>query len=274
MVSFPNAKINLGLNVVARRNDGYHNIETVFFPLVELTDILEIVESDRFAFETTGIDVDIPAENNLCVKAYRLMQEQYSLPPVAMHLHKTIPSGAGLGGGSSDASFTIRALNTVFNLNLDSNEMKHIAMQLGSDCAFFIDNVPSKASGRGEILEALTLDLSGLYLALVKPDIHISTKDAYSAVVPQPAKYDLVETLKLPPSKWKDRLENVFEQSIFPQNPAIADIKSRMYRHGALYASMSGSGSSVFGLFEKKPENANFVDLSLGISYFEQIYLL
>ncbi|MDR2424126.1 MAG: 4-(cytidine 5'-diphospho)-2-C-methyl-D-erythritol kinase [Prevotellaceae bacterium] len=274
MVSFPNAKINLGLNVVSRRNDGFHNIETVFFPLAELTDALEIVEADRFSFETTGVAIDISDDNNLCVRAYRLMKEKYALPPVAMHLHKNIPTGAGLGGGSSDASFTIRALNTVFDLQLNSKEMKHIAMQLGSDCAFFIDNVPSKASGRGEILEALALDLSGLYLALVKPDIHISTKDAYRSVVPQPAEYNLVETLKLPPAKWKYRLINVFEQSIFPQNPAIADIKAQMYLHGALYASMSGSGSTIFGLFEKPPKTAGFADIVPGISCFEKIYLL
>jgi 4-diphosphocytidyl-2-C-methyl-D-erythritol kinase len=252
MITFPNAKINLGLNVVAKRDDGYHNIETIFYPVSGLTDILEIVESDEFSFHPTGIPVDSAPENNLCVKAYRILEREYQLPPVSIYLHKIIPLGAGLGGGSSDASFTLTTLNKIFGLNISSGQLKNYASDLGSDCAFFIDNIPSKALGRGELLEPVEVNLSGLHLLLEKPDIHVSTKEAYSSIVPQIPDLSVSDIIKLPIDKWKDLLQNDFEKSIFPIHPAIARIKEKMYDRGAIYSSMSGSGATVFGLFKEK----------------------
>jgi len=249
MITFPNAKINLGLNVVAKRDDGYHNIETIFYPVSGLTDILEIVESDDFSFHSTGIHVDSAPEDNLCVKAYRILEREYQLPPVSIYLHKIIPLGAGLGGGSSDASFTLTTLNTIFGLNISSGQLKNYASVLGSDCAFFIDNIPSKASGRGELLEPVEVNLNGLHIVLETPDIHVSTKEAYSNIVPQIPDISVSEIMKLPIDKWKNLLQNDFEKSIFPLHPEIARIKEKMYEQGAIYSSMSGSGATVFGLF-------------------------
>jgi 4-diphosphocytidyl-2-C-methyl-D-erythritol kinase len=261
MITFPNAKINLGLNVVAKRDDGYHNIETIFYPVSGLTDILEIVESGEFSFNQTGIHVDSSPEDNLCVKAYRILEREYHLPPVSIYLHKIIPLGAGLGGGSSDASFTLITLNKMFGLNILSGQLKNYASDLGSDCAFFIDNIPSKASGRGEVLESVEVNISGLHLLLVKPDIHVSTKEAYGNIVPQIPDLSVSDIMKLPIDKWKDRLQNDFEKSIFPRHPAIAQIKEKMYEQGALYSSMSGSGATVFGLFEEKPDQTAFENM-------------
>ncbi|MDR1895676.1 MAG: 4-(cytidine 5'-diphospho)-2-C-methyl-D-erythritol kinase [Prevotellaceae bacterium] len=254
MISFPNVKINLGLNVISRRKDNYHNIETIFFPVPKLTDILDVVASDKFSFKQTGIHVDASPKDNLCVKAYELLHDRYKLPPAAIHLHKIIPTGAGLGGGSSDASFMLLSLNRIFDLKIPVEQLKEYAALLGSDCAFFIENTPAKASGRGEILEPVQVNINGLYLLLVKPDIHISTKEAYDNIVPQIPEFDISETVKLPVAEWKNRLHNDFEKSIFPLHPTIAAIKDRMYAHGALYSSMSGSGASVFGLFDEKPD--------------------
>lgn len=254
MISFPCAKINLGLNVISKREDGYHNIETVFFPVRGLTDILEIVESDRFSFAQTGESLDSTVENNLCVKAYRILEKDYGLSPVSIFLHKHIPAGAGLGGGSSDASFTLAALNRIFGLGLSREQLISYAAMLGSDCAFFIDSVPALASGKGELLQPVDPDLSGLNILLVKPDIHVSTKDAYANIEPQIPCTPVSEIIRLPVEQWKNQLRNDFEKSIFPLHPAIAAIKEEMYRQGALYASMSGSGASVFGLFDgRKP---------------------
>jgi 4-diphosphocytidyl-2-C-methyl-D-erythritol kinase len=253
MISFPCAKINLGLNVVSKRSDGYHNIETVLFPVHGLADILEIVESDRFSFTQTGMYVDSTTEDNLCVKAYRILEKDYGLPPVSIYLHKVIPSGAGLGGGSSDASFTLVALNRIFGLNIARERLMAYAATLGSDCAFFIDNVSAIASGRGELLQPIEISISGLYLMIVKPDIHISTREAYAGVVPNTHDLSASDIVKSPVEQWKNHLYNDFEKSIFPLYPAIAAIKEKMYEHGALYASMSGSGASVFGLFKDKP---------------------
>ncbi|MDR1594933.1 MAG: 4-(cytidine 5'-diphospho)-2-C-methyl-D-erythritol kinase [Prevotellaceae bacterium] len=251
MIAFPCAKINLGLNVISKRDDGYHNIETVFFPVTELTDVLEIVESDEFSFTQTGIRVDSAVEDNLCVKAYRILEKDYGLPPVSIFLHKVIPPGAGLGGGSSDAAFTLTTLNRIFGLDIPNNRLKSYAAMLGSDCAFFIDNVPSKASGRGELLEPVEIDISGLHITLVTPDIHVSTKEAYANITPRIPEISITEIIKLPVEQWKDKLHNDFEKSIFPLHPTIAEIKEKMYKQGALYSSMSGSGASVFGLFDK-----------------------
>jgi 4-diphosphocytidyl-2-C-methyl-D-erythritol kinase len=250
MITFPCAKINLGLNIISKRDDGYHNLETVFFPVSGLTDILEIVESDVFSFTQTGIHVDSATEDNLCVKAYRILEKDYGLPPVSIYLHKVIPLGAGLGGGSSDAAFTLTSLNKIFGLDISHERLKSYAAVLGSDCAFFIDNVPSKASGRGELLEPIEIDISGLYLMLATPDIHVSTKEAYANVTPRIPDLSIADIIKLPVEEWKDKLHNDFEKSIFHLHPTIAGIKEKMYEQGALYSSMSGSGASVFGLFK------------------------
>jgi 4-diphosphocytidyl-2-C-methyl-D-erythritol kinase len=250
MISFPCAKINLGLNIISKREDGYHNIETVFFPVTGLTDILEIVESDRFLFTPTGIHVDSATEDNLCVKAYRILEKDYGLPPVSIYLHKIIPLGAGLGGGSSDASFTLAILNRIFDLDIPHDRLISYAARLGSDCPFFINSVPAKASGRGELLEPVETDLSGLSLLIATPDIHVSTKEAYANVTPRIPGVSISEIIKLPVETWKDNMFNDFEQSIFPSYPTIKAIKETMYEQGALYASMSGSGASVFGLFK------------------------
>jgi 4-diphosphocytidyl-2-C-methyl-D-erythritol kinase len=255
MLVFPNAKINLGLNVVAKRPDGYHDIETVFFPVTELTDALEVVESATFSFTTSGLPVDCRPEDNLCVKAYSMLANIYALPPVNIHLHKTIPSGAGLGGGSSDASFTLVALNGIFDLRLSTDTLKSFAAKLGSDCPFFIDNVPSKASGRGEILRATDVNLKNTWLSVIKPDIHVSTREAYAGVTPKPATADLAAIVRQPPEEWKNTLHNDFEPHVFALYPEIAEIKQQLYDAGAVYASMSGSGSSVFGIFPLEIKN-------------------
>lgn len=260
MVSFPNAKINLGLNVVSKRDDGFHNIETVFYPVLKLADILEVVESDKFTFAQTGILVDSLPEDNLCVKAYRLLEKEYNLSPVSIHLHKLIPLGAGLGGGSADASFMLKTLNSLFKLGLQNDELKQYAAKLGSDCAFFVDNKPSKAWGRGEQLIPFDIDISGLYILMVKPPVHVSTKDAYATIKPQVPKEKIEDILKLPVTEWKNKLNNDFETSIFPLHPIIANIKAKMYEIGAIYACMSGSGATVFGLFENQPDYKHLFD--------------
>jgi 4-diphosphocytidyl-2-C-methyl-D-erythritol kinase len=261
MISFPCAKINLGLNIISKRSDRYHNIETVFYPVHELTDVLEIVESDRFSFTQTGVRIDSATADNLCVKAYGILNRDFRLPPVSIHLHKIIPFGAGLGGGSADASLTIVSLNDIFDLGVSREQLKVYAAAAGSDCAFFIDNVPSFASGRGELLEPVDLNLSGLYLLLVKPDIHVSTGEAYRHVIPHIPGMPISEIIKLPVDEWRNKLCNDFEKSIFYLYPAIADIKYKMYELGAVYSSMSGSGATVFGLFREKPDHSMFEDM-------------
>lgn len=250
MVSFPYCKINLGLNVVSKRADGFHNIETCFYP-IPWKDILEIIPSSEFSFTQSGIDVPGRQQDNLCVKAYQLLKNDFKIGNVKMHLHKIIPMGAGLGGGSSDAAFTLRLLNSMFDLKLSVEVLKKYAAQLGSDCSFFIEDIPMIGTGRGEVLSPASNYLSGLYLVLVKPDIHVSTAEAYSGIVPQKTEFPITEILKLPISEWGRRLKNDFEKSVFEKHPLIGQLKEKMYSCGAIYASMSGSGSSVYGIFEK-----------------------
>jgi len=253
MITFPNAKINLGLNVVSKRADGFHNIETVFYP-INLVDILEVVKSNTFNFCQTGIPVGGNPDDNLCVKAYRILETEYNLKPVSIHLNKIIPMGAGLGGGSSDASFMLKAINILFELNLSNNKLKHYAAQIGSDCSFFIDNTPSKAHGRGELLESINVDaIKGPHILLVKPNVHVSTKDAYANIKPKTPTKSIQDILKTPVEEWKSGLKNDFETTIFAKYPEISNIKNTMYEMGAIYSSMSGSGASVFGLFNDKP---------------------
>ena len=250
MLLFPNAKINLGLRIINKREDGFHELETCMYP-ISWCDALEIIPSTTFSFQSTGLDIDGDIEKNLVVEAYRLLQKDFDIPPIKIHLHKVIPMGAGLGGGSSDAAFMIKLLNTEFDLGLSSAKMKDYASQLGSDCVFFIDNIPAICTGRGEIMNPIDFTLSGLSLVLIKPNIHISTAEAYSKVIPAIPKDDLREII-LNPTHLKDQLKNDFEDSIFPLYPELKDIKSKLYEMGAIYASMSGSGSTMFGVFEKK----------------------
>jgi len=257
MICFPNAKINLGLRILNRREDGFHNIETVFVP-VGFRDILEIVPSSDHttSIKMSGIAIDGSPDNNLCMKAAALMRLYYNIPDVKMHLHKIIPMGAGLGGGSADAAFTIITINKLFNLDLDATRMKQIAAELGSDCAFFIDNTTSLGSQKGEVLEAINVEaLDALTVVIVKPDLHISTAEAYQHVVPNPLPSNLKELVLEPVTRWKETIVNDFEKPLALSYPEIEKIKQRLYNKGALYASLSGSGSALFALFDAEPDD-------------------
>lgn len=249
MICFPNAKINLGLNVVSKRPDGYHNIETVFYP-IPVKDALEIVNADKLSFTQTGIQVDAPMEKNLVIKALNLLKTQYEIPPLEIHLLKAIPFGAGLGGGSSDAAFMLKLLNDFCQLNIQPDELEKTAASIGADCPFFIRNTPVFASGTGNIFEPVHLSLKGYHFCLIKPDVAVSTPEAYSLVTPTAPSVSLKEIVNRPVAEWKELMVNDFEKSVFTRYPVIGQIKEALYRAGAVYASMSGSGSSVFGLFE------------------------
>ena len=249
MVYFPHCKINLGLHVVAKRDDGYHNIETCFYP-VPRTDILEVIKANTFAFSTSGLPVAGLPEQNLCVKAYHLLANDFRLGSVKIHLHKILPMGAGVGGGSADAAFMLRALTSLFQLKLSHDQLKSYAVELGSDCAFFLQDQPMLADGRGEVLSTTPVSLKGKYLVLVKPDVHVATADAYAGVVPAKPVNNLQDVLQLPIASWREQLVNDFETSVFKKFPVIAELKKQLYDNGALYASMSGSGASVFGIFD------------------------
>ncbi len=250
MICFPNAKINLGLNVVGKRADGYHDIETVFYP-IPVKDALEIVAADRQSFTQTGIAINAPQEKNLVIKALNALKSRYAIPPLEIHLLKAIPFGAGLGGGSSDAAFVLKLVNDFLSLRIPTEELEAIASSIGADCPFFIRNKPVFASGIGDQFEPIQLSLAGYHLCLVKPSVAVSTAEAYSKVVPSMPNISLKEIIKRPVSEWKELMINDFERSVFPNHPLIEQIKNRLYEAGASYASMSGSGSSVFGLFER-----------------------
>lgn len=253
MVSFANAKINLGLSVTEKRQDGYHNIETIFYP-VQLYDVLEFKEASTFSFEAYGIDIPDNGDN-LCTKAYNLLKANFpNSKPVNIKLLKNIPIGAGLGGGSSDAAFVLKALNELNNLGLSTAELQDYASQLGADCAFFIENKPLFAEGIGTDFSEVRVDLSDYYIVIVKPEIHISTAEAYRSITPQIPKVDLKRAIQLPIQEWKFHVTNDFEIGIFDKYPLIQDVKRKLYEKGALYAAMSGSGSAVFGIFEDKIE--------------------
>lgn len=256
MIAFPNCKINLGLHITSKRADGYHDLETVFLP-IPLTDVLEIINPGVLHLEgvghltVTGLPVD--ATDNLCIKAYNLLQKDFpGLPPIKMHLHKVIPMGAGLGGGSSDAAFTLQLLNEKCKLNLKTEQLLDYALQLGSDVPFFIINKPCFATGRGEILELLNINLTNYKILIINPGIHIDTKWAFSKIIPQQPKNYIKEIITLPVESWKDKLQNDFEVPVFSEFPEIENVKKEMYQLGAVYAGMSGSGSSVFGIFSKE----------------------
>ncbi len=259
MITFPNCKINLGLWVLERRPDGYHNIQTVMLP-VPWCDILEIVPATgaETTLDITGINIESAVENNLCFKAWRLMADKYDIPPVSMHLHKIIPAGAGLGGGSSDASFTLRMLNSMFGLKLDNEILRSLAVQLGMDCSFFIENLPVLSTGRGEFLKPVSVNLDGYSLVIVKPQIHVSTAAAFLGIKPVFREKSIDELTSLPLPEWKKALYNDFEKSVFNLYPEIEDIRNILYRHGAMYASMSGSGSAVYALYTEIPDQMKF----------------
>lgn len=254
MISFPNAKINLGLNIVSKRADGYHNIETVFYP-IGLKDALEVMPSKNkktYTLFSTGIDVGATSENNLVIKALTLMGAQKYIPNMDIHLLKTIPCGAGLGGGSSNGAFMLRLLNETFSLDYTDEQLHQFAVKLGADCAFFLHNKPAYATGIGDQLEQIDLSLEQYHLVVVKPDIMVSTQEAYANIVPKEPDVMLKEIVKLPIHEWRRYMHNDFETSIFKLHPAIAEIKQQLYDNGALYASMSGSGTAVYGFFEEK----------------------
>lgn len=262
MITFPCAKINLGLNIVSKRPDGYHNLETVFYP-IPLTDALEIKYMDeKFPSESpcdlkiTGNDVDCNEEDNLVIKAYQLLAADFQLPRVHAHLVKRIPTQAGLGGGSSDAAYMIRLLDERFRLNIGIPEMERYAAKLGADCAFFITADPSYAEGIGDVLMPADVPgagLGGYYLAVVKPSVAVSTRDAYTAIVPKTPTKCCRDIVRQPIETWKDELVNDFEAPIFAMHPELATIKQSLYDAGAVYAAMSGSGSALFGIFREQP---------------------
>lgn len=262
MILYPNAKINIGLNVVEKRPDGYHNLETVFYPIplqdaLEVTPIQSISSEKGYQLKVMGTVLDGSPDDNLIVKAYRLLRDEYRLPPVSLYLYKHIPTGAGLGGGSSDAAFTIRALNEQFKLGLTTDKMEEYAARLGADCAFFIKNDPVYATGIGNEFHPIRLSLKGKVLVLIKPDTFVSTKDAYALVKPAHPEVSLRELLAQPIESWKDTVVNDFEKSVFAKYPEIACIKDKLYDMGAIYASMSGSGSSVYGIFDAPIDNVD-----------------
>ena len=249
MVSFPNAKINLGLNITSKRLDGYHNIESCFYPL-PWCDVIEVIPSKELAFTTSGITIPGTSGDNLCLKAYELLREDFDLPPINIHLHKVIPIGAGLGGGSSDASFLLKMLNEKFKLDLSTEKLEFYASKLGSDCPFFIRNEPVIATGTGTEFSPIELDLKGKHVVVIKPDIHVSTVEAYTGIKPGVAKESVEKIIKeLPLENWKTQLHNDFEDSIFPKHSSIKELKDYLYNLGAIYASMTGSGAAVYGIF-------------------------
>jgi len=250
MILFPNAKLNIGLNVISQRPDGFRNLESCFYP-VQWCDALEILPAAENRFTLSGIPVPGNTDTNLCLKAYELLKADYDLAPVFMHLHKNIPIGAGLGGGSADAAFALRLLNDLFRLNLNAEQLQDYARRLGSDCAFFIRNQPVFATEKGDIFQDIKLDLTGYGCTVVYPDLHITTAEAYSQVIPQAPGQPLLAALQQDISTWKYTVKNDFEVALFPRYPMLAEIKEQLYQSGALYASMTGSGSAVFGIFPK-----------------------
>jgi 4-diphosphocytidyl-2-C-methyl-D-erythritol kinase len=254
MISFPNAKINIGLHVTEKRPDGFHNLETVFYP-VAWTDVLEFVVANQFEFTTSGIPISGDPEANLVIKAYRLLQNDFELPVLKIHLHKNIPFGAGLGGGSSDAAFMLRMLNKTFNLNISEDKLIGYAARLGSDCPFFMMNKLVYATGRGEVMNIINMTINGLFILLVKPPLEVSTAKAFQFVLPKKSEVSLPELLSRPVQEWKRKIFNQFESSVFQSYPEIERVKDKLYESGAIYASMSGSGSCVFGIFNQFPAN-------------------
>lgn len=256
MIKFPNAKINLGLHILRKRDDGFHDLDTIFYP-VSLHDMLEIVPNPETTFHAYGLPVAGDASQNLVMKAYALLKQDFpSLPELAIHLYKHIPMGAGLGGGSSDAAFLLMMLNKHFQLELSKATLQAYALRLGSDCPFFIENIPCHALGRGELLQPVSVDLRRYHFVLIKPEIHISTAAAFAGVIPNATRTSLADLIKEPIARWSNLIQNDFEHSLFPAHPILKQVKDTLYQAGAVYASLSGSGSTVYGIFSEKPSIA------------------
>lgn len=266
MIVFPNAKINIGLHVTEKRPDGFHNIETIFSPVPDkpgedgrFCDVLEVIPSssgEQDAIQVSGNTEEIPDQDNLVMKALQLLREKYPVPPVNIHLHKKIPSGAGLGGGSSDAAFMLKSVNDLFKLNISSGDLETMASHLGADCAFFIRNKPMLARGKGNDFSPVSLDLKGYWVAIVVPPYHIGTAEAYRNIQPRQPQKNIQDIVQKQPDQWQNHLVNDFEANAFILHPEINEIKVALYEKGALYASMSGSGSAVYGIFRQQPEMA------------------
>jgi len=255
MVVFTSAKINLGLHIHAKRADGFHDIETIFYPVCSFSDILEIipVNKSKYSFQQSGIFIDHQKGDNLVEKAYLLLQKKYNLPSVDMFLYKRIPAGAGLGGGSSDAAFALKLINTIFKLNISGEKLKEYASQLGSDCPFFIDNMSAIGKGKGDELFPCTIpQLSGKQIVIVTPNVFVSTAEAYKSCQPMKRNISLPEIVSHPLQTWKELLINDFEKTVFPLYPQLQKIKEDLYQRGAVYASLSGSGAALYGIFDEK----------------------
>ncbi|WP_423129281.1 4-(cytidine 5'-diphospho)-2-C-methyl-D-erythritol kinase [Gaoshiqia sp. Z1-71] len=261
MITYPIAKINIGLQITEKRPDGFHNLETIFYP-VQMQDALEVVPADDFKLEMSGLELQGDPMENLVVKAYNLLKTDYPIPAVHIHLHKNIPTGAGLGGGSSDAASMLVLLNKLFNLEIPDEKLMNYALQLGSDCPFFIHGKPVYATGRGEIMNDIRIMLREYYLIIVKPPIHISTAEAYQNIVPQRPRLSLKGLIGFSVNKWKGNILNQFERYVFQLHPEVGQIKQKLYDQGAAFALMSGSGSAVYGLFrtEKRGIESLFPD--------------
>ena len=259
MLYYSNAKINLGLNIIEKRLDGFHNLETVFYP-INIQDALEFIPSQETKMSSSGINIDCSTNENLVIKAYRLLQKDFDLPTLSFHIHKTIPFGAGLGGGSANAAYTIAELNKFYKLKLPESKLLEYSNVLGSDCSFFIKNKALFASNKGQEFVNINLDLSQYYILLIHPGFSISTAEAFRNIKPHIPENLIIDIIKKPISSWKDYLINDFEVSLFPKYPILETIKNKLYSDGALYASMSGSGSSIFGIFKEKPSNLNYLE--------------
>ena len=249
MIIYPNAKINIGLNIVNKRKDGYHNISSLFYPLMDTFDILEILPSNSFSFSTSGIQ--IPGNKNICLEAYRILKSDFNIPEVKIHLHKMIPIGAGLGGGSSDGASTLKVLSDMFDLKLTIKELEEYALKLGSDCPFFIENTPKYVEGVGDKMISSVLDLSDYDIKLVSPNLHLSTADAYADISINKKNSNLLQLIRRPIEEWKGTIVNDFENNVFINNPDLRLVKEKLYEVGAIYASMTGSGSTFYGIFKR-----------------------
>lgn len=250
MIELSGCKINLGLNVVARRADGYHDLETVMYPISTLRDVVEVQRGQgKDEFSQSGIVVDCPAEKNICLQALRLLQGRYGIGSARVHLHKVVPMGAGLGGGSANGVAVLKLCNSLWGLGLDGDTLRALALELGSDTAFFVDNTPALCQGRGDILTPLALNLSRYRIEIIKPEVSISTAEAYAGIVPKHPLRQISDIVQLPVEQWRGVLHNDFEDSVFARHPMLGDIKQQFYDRGALYASMSGSGSAIYGIF-------------------------
>ncbi len=267
MILFPPCKINIGLHVLHKRNDGYHAIDTLMYP-VSIYDILEVIKSDFFEFSTSGIAIPPNGDINICIKAYRLMQKEYGISPIKIHLHKVIPMGGGLGGGSSDGTYTLLAINALFDLHLSDERLQELASILGSDCPFFVTSLPQIANGRGEILQKVDFSLKGKYLYVLNLGIHVSTAQAFSKVDFYKNNLKIKELIKNPFIEIKDALVNSFELSVFESYPELGNVKNIFVENGAIYTAMSGSGSTMYGIFNSQPQKGMFNSFDLA---FEEI---